>query len=98
MEEKKKKSVVKIIINIVIWVILFAWLIICVIDFNKTHKRQKPIFTFKSETVKYEDGEVDSYLGLGYRVFHYKRKCFDGVEFGPFWFKDKSIESETCSN
>ena len=83
--------------NVILWIVLIVWMVICLFDFYKTHKREEPIFTFKKETVKYEDGEVDSYLGLGYKIYNYKRKCFDGIEYGPFWSKDRSATDENCS-
>ena len=95
--KEDKESILGKIIVIILWIILFAWMAICLVDFYKTQKREKPKFTFKTETVKYEDGEVQSYTGLGYKIFDYRRRCYDGVEFVAFWSKDKSVESETCS-
>ena len=94
--EKIKDSVFKKIFSILLWLILLGWMAVCLIDFYKTHQREKPMFTFKKETTKYEDGEVDVYIGAGYKIFNYKRKCFDGIEFGPFWNKDRSIENKNC--
>ena len=92
-----KDSTFASILNVVLWIVLFIWIALCLIDFYKTRKGLKTLFTFKHEVVKYEDGEVESDLGLGYKVFNYKRKCFNGTEFGPFWSKDRSIEAENCN-
>lgn len=97
IHEENKSSIVSKIVNVVLWIILFAWLAMCLTDFYKTRNREKPIFTFKTQTYKYEDGEVKSYLGLGYKIYNYKRKCFDGTEFGPFWTKDRSLDNTNCS-
>ena len=94
--KEDKESIFNKVMNVILWIVLFVWMAICLVDFYKTHKRQEPIFTFKHETVKYEDGEVDSYLGLGYKIYDYKRKCFNGIEYGPFWSKDRSLEEENC--
>lgn len=94
--KEDKESTFNKVMNVILWIVLFVWMAICLVDFYKTHKRQEPIFTFKHETVKYEDGEVDSYLGLGYKIYDYKRKCFNGIEYGPFWSKDRSLEEENC--
>ena len=96
-KKEKKKSLFSRIMNVVLWIILFAWIAVCVVDFYRTQKGNKPLFTFTHDVIKYEDGKVDSYLGLGYKVYKYERKCFNGYEFGPFWSKDKSIGSENCS-
>ena len=95
-KEDKESKFLKVM-NVILWVILFAWMAVCLVDFYKTHKREKPMFTFKMQTVKYDDGVVNSYTGLGYKIYDYKRKCFDGIEYGPFWSKDRSVESDTCS-
>ena len=95
--KEDKESVFNKVMNVILWIVLIVWMVICLVDFFLTQKRQEPIFTFKHETVKYEDGEVDSYLGLGYKIYNYKRKCFNGTEYGPFWSKDRSIEDENCS-
>ena len=29
---------------------------------------------------------------LGYKVYRYNRKSFNGIEYGPFWSKDRSAE------
>ena len=95
--KEDKESVFMKILNVILWIIVFAWIAICLIDFYKTRKRQDPIFTFKHEVVKYDDGKVDSYLGLGYKIYNYQRKCFNGIEYGPFWSKDRSIDEEICN-
>ena len=95
--KEDKESVFIKILNVLLWIILFAWMAICLFDFYKTRRREKPMFTFKHEVVKYEDGQVDSYLGLGYKIYNYQRKCINGIEYGPFWSEDRSITDENCS-
>lgn len=87
-----------IIINVILWVLLFSYVTICLVDLNKARNKELPIFTFKHISKKYNDGNVDSYVGLGYKVYNYKRKCFTGIEYVPIWSKDKSIDNENCSN
>lgn len=95
--KEDKESIFLKVLSIVLWTAVFVWIAICLIDFYRTQKREEPLFTFKNDVIEYDDGHVDSYLGLGYRIYNYKRKCFDGFEFGPFWTKDKSIEAEKCN-
>ena len=95
-EEEEKESTFNKVMNVILWIVLIVWMAICLVDFFRTHQVKKPIFTFKHETTKYEDGSVDNYLGLGYRIYFYNRKCFNGVEYSPFWTKDRSLKSEAC--
>ena len=96
-EKKDKKSLFSRIMNVILWIVLFVWMGICLIDFYKTHQEEEPIFCLKKETVKYDDGTVDSCLGLGYKIYHYKRTSFNGIEYGPFWSKDRSNEKKESS-
>ena len=91
-KEEKGKSTFNRIMNVILWIVLFIWMGICLVDFFKTRAEAEPIFCIKKETVKYDDGEVDSCLGLGYKIYHYKRTSFNGIEYGPFWSKDRSAE------
>ncbi len=91
---EKEESTFNKIMNVILWIVLFAWMAVCLIDFYKTHEEQEPIFCLKKEVTKYDDGNVKSCLGLGYKVYHYNRKSFKAIEFGPFWSKDRSAEEE----
>lgn len=85
-------SIIKKVFNTVLWIILLIWIGICLFDFYNVNNKKEPMFCIKKETIKYSDGKVESCLGLGYKVYHYQRKSFNGIEFGPFWSKDRSIE------
>ena len=91
-KEEKGKSTFNKIMNVILWIVLFVWMAICLVDFFKTRAETDPVFFLKKETIKYDDGEVDSCLGLGYKIYHYKRTSFNGLEYGPFWSKDRSAE------
>ena len=90
--KEKERSLFSKIMNVVLWIILLVWMAICLIDFYKVTKVQEPIFCIKKETTTYDDGTVDSCLGLGYKVYNYKRASYTAIEFGPFWTTDRSVE------
>ena len=97
--EKTEASTFSKVMNVVLWIVLFAWIGICLIDFYNTHQQKDPLFcVFGKESTTYEDGRVDSCTGLGYKIYNYKRTCFTGVEYGPFWSKDSSVETDTCKS
>ena len=89
-KDEKGKSLFSRIMNVVLWIVLFVWMGICLIDFYKTHQQEDPMFCLKKETTTYKDGKVESCLGLGYKIYNYKRDSFTGIEYGPFWSKDRS--------
>jgi len=93
-EEKKEKSLFSRVINVILWIVLFVWMGICLVDFFKTRALSEPIFCLSKETTEYSDGKVYSCTGLGYKIYHYDRKSFKGYEYGPFWAKDRSAEQK----
>lgn len=88
--KEKEKSLFSKILNIVLWIILIVWMAICLFDFYKVSTEKDPVFCLKKETTSYDDGTVDSCLGLGYKVYKYNRTNYSAIEFGPFWSKDRS--------
>lgn len=95
-EVKTKKSIIGKIINVLLWILVLGWMAIVLLDFFAVNKQEEPRFCISQGETKYSDGYVKWCTGLGYKVYEYKRKCFDAIEFGPFWTKDRSINEETC--
>lgn len=93
-EKKDKKSLFSRIMNIVLWIILFAWMGICLVDFFNTKAGKSPVFCLKKETTTYNDGKVYTCTGLGYKIFNYRRTSFSGDEYGPFWSTDRTAETK----
>ncbi len=91
---KKEKSLFQRVMNVILWVVLFVWMGICLVDFFNTRNLKDPVFCLKKETTTYSDGTVDSCTGLGYKIYRYKRASYNGVEYGPFWAKDRSAENK----
>ena len=99
-DKREKKQLVKSseksafgrIMNVFIFIVFFAWLGICLMDYYRTYKEEQPMFCIKEGTTKYDDGTVDWCLGAGYKIYHYNRENFTGIEYGPFWSEDRSSE------
>ena len=95
-KEKRGRSLIVRIFDILIWIVLLGWMAICITDFVQVQREEKTVFCKKYTTEEYSDGNVESCTGLGYKVINYNRKCYKAVEYGPFWAKDRSIDYETC--
>jgi len=93
VEEKKKNKIFIKILDIILWVVLIAWMIIVVIDYVKVVNQKEPMFCIKEEEIEYEDGTVNSCTGLGYKVYEYNRESYQAIEFGPFWAKVRNDDS-----
>lgn len=89
--KEKEPSLISKILNIVLWVILFAWMAIVLVDYFQVRNEKEPKFCwFNDKTTQYENGTVEECTGLGYKVINYNREDFKAIEFGPFWIKDRT--------
>lgn len=95
---KNKFNLVNIILDIILWGIVAVWVFICISDFIRVRNEEQPKFCIKNGTTDYDDGEVKWCVGLGYKVYDYKRDCFNALQYGPFWTKDQSILQSRCNN
>ncbi len=93
-EKKDKKSLFNRIMNVILWIVLFAWMGVCLVDFFNVKAERKPVFCLKKETTTYSDGKVYTCTGLGYKIFNYRRTSFSGDEYGPFWSTDRTAETK----
>ncbi len=93
-KDKNEKSLFQRVMNVILWIVLFVWMGVCLVDFYNVHQKKDPIFCIKKGVTKYDDGNVKWCLGAGYKVYQYNRKSFTAIEFGPFWSKDRSAEEE----
>lgn len=92
-EKREGRSVVARVINIVLWVILFAWMALVLVDYFHTRNETDPQFCFwNKQTHEHEDGNVTECTGLGYKIIKYNRTSFKAVEFGPFWISERNAE------
>ena len=87
--EKKKRHIIIRIFDIILWIVLFAWMSICVLDYFNVANEREPKYCIKKETLEYEDGTVEVCRGAGYIVYLHKRDSIKGFEFIPFWAENK---------
>lgn len=84
--ENGKKSVLKIVWNIVFWVVIIGLFVIWTIDFINVKNNKEPMFCIKEKTHQYTDGTTEECVGLGYKVFKYNRKSISKTsQFSPFF-------------
>lgn len=87
--DKKEKSKFSKIMNVILWIILIAWMGACLFDFFNTKKGNAPTFCISKTTKTYSDGTTTTCVGPGYKVYNYKRDSIKAVEFGPLWGKER---------
>ena len=87
--EENKKSIGRIIFDVVFWVIIAVLAIVWLTDFIKIQNDKEPVFCLSEKTHKFDDGTVDECVGLGYKIYDYNRKSIDAHQFGPIFIKMK---------
>ena len=93
-KQKKEKSVFSKLINAILWIVVFAWMAVCVTDYVMAINEKDPIFCLKEETKEYEDGTVYICTGLGYKYFKYDRTSYSATQFGGIWVKEHDPYAE----
>ena len=89
---KKKKHPIKIIINILIWVVVLGWAGMLIYDFISTLSGKNPTFCLENTTEKVSDGTIETCEGVGYKVYKYSFGGQGYIEFVPFFQKPKTYE------
>lgn len=97
-KEKPERDGIRIIsriLNVLLWIVLFAWMALVIVDYIHVKNEEKPQFCwFNEHTTSYNDGTVTECTGLGYKVINYNRTSFKAIEFGPFWITDRTNEDK----
>ncbi len=88
VENKKHKKIVKIIAEVLFWLILVIILFPWIHDYIKVVNEEEPKFCIQEKTYEFEDGTVEECLGIGYKVYTYDRTSIDlKTQFGPFFME-----------
>lgn len=87
--EEDKKSIGRIIFDVVFWVLITALAIVWLTDFIKIQNDKEPVFCLAKKTHEFDDGVVEECTGLGYKIFDYKRDSIEAHQFGPLFIKMK---------
>ena len=93
----RKKGPFKKMIGMTIWLVVFIWAALIIIDFLNLSNDRDLSFCIERGINEYSDGSVEWCMGPGYKVYKYDRECFSGAEFGPFWNEDRSLTQEACN-
>ena len=76
-------------IFIILGLILFIWLIMFIINYNKCEKLEKPVFMIEDKylitTDEERDYNINRYLGLGYTIVTEEHK-YDDIIFNSEMF------------
>ena len=79
------------IIKIVILSVIIIWMICFFIDYFRARQSKDPLFCLSENVKQYDDGNVYSCLGLGYKMYRYDRPSISTkLEFGPFFIQERT--------
>lgn len=83
----KRKT--KRIIEICLLVLVIGYLILFLVDYNRSKNSEKPLIVINTKEKEYDDGKVTSYFSLGWVYREYRRETITDNEIAPFWSKIK---------
>ena len=80
--------------NIVITLVVIIWAGILLYDYFQVSNEKEPKFCIEKSLVKYDDGVTKICKGIGYKIYKYERESFSGLDFGPFWIKERTATNK----
>ncbi len=81
-------------VKTIFWVIVILLVAIATFDFYRVRNGKKPMFCIHNEVHEYHDGKTHECIGLGYKVYEYKRNDLHGVEFVSIFAKERMNGTE----
>ena len=80
--------------NIVITLVVIAWAGILLYDYFQVSNEKEPKFCLEENIIEYDDGITKECKGIGYKIYKYERESFNGLDFGPFWIKERTTANK----
>ncbi len=74
------------------WIIIIALFVIATIEFYRIRNGNDPIFCVYKTEHNFNDGKVLECIGLGYKVYEYRRTNLHGTEFVSIFASMKEPE------
>ena len=79
----------KKVIARIFWIIVIVLMCIATFEFYRVRNGKKPLLCLKTIERTYVDGKSTECIGLGYKVFEYKRTYLKGTEFVSIFSKER---------
>ncbi len=73
-------------LNTLYWVILLTIFTVWITDYTRTVMKEPPIFAISKKVKNYDDGNITTYKGIGYKIVFYNRDSYTaGVRYMPIY-------------
>ncbi|MBR1376357.1 MAG: hypothetical protein IJ565_00880 [Bacilli bacterium] len=79
----------KKVLGKIFWIIVILLMCLATFEFYRVRNGLKPMFCIKEDTHTYDDGTTNVCIGLGYKVYEYKRNYLHGTEFVSIFAKER---------
>ena len=79
----------KKVIARIFWIIVIVLMCIATFEFYRVRNGKKPVLCLKTIERTYVDGTSTECIGLGYKVFEYRRNFLKGTEFVSIFAKER---------
>ena len=71
------------------WIIIIILFVLATYEFYRIRNGKEPIFCIQKNEHLYNDGITNECIGLGYKVYEYKRTYLHGTEFVSIFAKER---------
>lgn len=76
----------------IFWIVVILFMCLWTYEFYRVRNGKDPQFCLKNEIMPYSDGVTEKCVGLGYKVYHYRRTELKGREFVSLFAKERKEE------
>ena len=81
----------------IFWIIVIALMCLWTFEFYRVRNGKDPMFCLSNRIYTYVDGVTEECIGLGYKVYEYRRNYLKGTEFVSIFSKERKedIDKQT---
>ena len=79
----------KKVIARIFWIVVIAFMCLWTFEFYRVRNGKEPLFCLSNRIYTYVDGVTEECIGLGYKVYEYRRNYLKGTEFVSIFSKER---------
>lgn len=73
----------------IFWIVVIALMCLWTFEFYRVRNGKDPLFCLSNRIYTYVDGVTEECIGLGYKVYEYRRNYLKGTEFVSIFSKER---------
>lgn len=73
----------------IFWIVVIVFMCLWTFEFYRVRNGKEPLFCLSNRIYTYVDGVTEECIGLGYKVYEYRRNYLKGTEFVSIFSKER---------